>query len=119
MISRSLLLSLALLFCTADLAAQDIPDPAVRYDADYPAPEFHRERRAAVMERLPDDAVAVFFSAPERRRQHNTHHRYRQDSDLYYLTGTTEPRSEEHTSELQSRGHLVCRLLLEKKNRAR
>src|SRR5690554_7092924 len=26
------------------------------------------------------------------------------------------PRSEEHTSELQSRPHLVCRLLLEKKN---
>src|SRR5439155_21770264 len=26
-----------------------------------------------------------------------------------------EDRSEEHTSELQSRGHLVCRLLLEKK----
>src|SRR5439155_4184819 len=28
----------------------------------------------------------------------------------------TGARSEEHTSELQSRGHLVCRLLLEKKN---
>src|SRR5690554_7346845 len=27
----------------------------------------------------------------------------------------TAPRSEEHTSELQSRPHLVCRLLLEKK----
>src|SRR5690625_6013697 len=27
----------------------------------------------------------------------------------------THTRSEEHTSELQSRGHLVCRLLLEKK----
>src|SRR5205809_4565966 len=27
----------------------------------------------------------------------------------------TKPRSEEHTSELQSRLHLVCRLLLEKK----
>src|SRR5690625_6983811 len=26
-----------------------------------------------------------------------------------------QPRSGEHTSELQSRGHLVCRLLLEKK----
>src|SRR5437870_11098690 len=26
-----------------------------------------------------------------------------------------QQRSEEHTSELQSRGHLVCRLLLEKK----
>src|SRR5207253_11277888 len=29
---------------------------------------------------------------------------------------TEGSRSEEHTSELQSRGHLVCRLLLEKKN---
>src|SRR5687768_17810866 len=29
---------------------------------------------------------------------------------------TTRVRSEEHTSELQSRLHLVCRLLLEKKN---
>src|SRR5690554_7736153 len=28
-------------------------------------------------------------------------------------------RSEEHTSELQSRPHLVCRLLLEKKNNRR
>src|SRR5436305_10322028 len=28
---------------------------------------------------------------------------------------TARPRSEEHTSELQSRPHLVCRLLLEKK----
>src|SRR5437660_9347897 len=28
-----------------------------------------------------------------------------------------EARSEEHTSELQSRGHLVCRLLLEKKKK--
>src|SRR5690554_7225151 len=35
------------------------------------------------------------------------------------LTGTTgfRPRSEEHTSELQSRPHLVCRLLLEKKKK--
>src|SRR5690625_5495931 len=28
-------------------------------------------------------------------------------------------RSEEHTSELQSRGHLLCRLLLEKRNTGR
>src|SRR5690625_3347120 len=28
-------------------------------------------------------------------------------------------RSEEHTSELQSRGHLVCRLLLDKKNQCK
>src|SRR2546429_1690848 len=31
--------------------------------------------------------------------------------------GVEADRSEEHTSELQSRLHLVCRLLLEKKNR--
>src|SRR5437870_9614632 len=34
-------------------------------------------------------------------------------------TGRRPPRSEEHTSELQSRGHLVCRLLLEKKKKSK
>src|SRR3712207_8367281 len=33
--------------------------------------------------------------------------------------GPSEGRSEEHTSELQSRQYLVCRLLLEKKNHRR
>src|SRR5690625_6349453 len=33
-----------------------------------------------------------------------------------HSSATSSTRSEEHTSELQSRGHLVCRLLLEKKN---
>src|SRR3989449_4767613 len=32
---------------------------------------------------------------------------------------STETRSEEHTSELQSRLHLVCRLLLEKKKNSK
>src|SRR2546429_4529281 len=32
-----------------------------------------------------------------------------------FLVSLFSPRSEEHTSELQSRLHLVCRLLLEKK----
>src|SRR2546430_9054337 len=41
--------------------------------------------------------------APERRRGRNT-------------PASTTPRSEEHTSELQSQSNLVCRLLLEKKN---
>src|SRR2546430_5198020 len=31
--------------------------------------------------------------------------------------GSEDARSEEHTSELQSQSNLVCRLLLEKKNR--
>src|SRR2546422_2594920 len=37
----------------------------------------------------------------------------REDGNLH--AGTSSSRSEEHTSELQSRLHLVCRLLLEKK----
>src|SRR5690625_3596326 len=36
---------------------------------------------------------------------------------IFPLGSGGHARSEEHTSELQSRGHLVCRLLLEKKNR--
>src|SRR5690606_40332057 len=42
------------------------------------------------------------------------------DADLHQLAaaGLLDQRSEEHTSELQSRENLVCRLLLEKKKRA-
>src|SRR5437870_6734026 len=42
----------------------------------------------------------------------------RQEQGLVRVQGVLHrlyERSEEHTSELQSRGHLVCRLLLEKK----
>src|SRR2546422_5961103 len=42
--------------------------------------------------------------------------RYRWDAGAARLE---ELRSEEHTSELQSRLHLVCRLLLEKKKQSR
>src|SRR3989442_5708833 len=37
-------------------------------------------------------------------------------AELFQKTGSFK-RSEEHTSELQSRPHLVCRLLLEKKKK--
>src|SRR2546430_13425893 len=36
-------------------------------------------------------------------------------SSTPYTCSTSHPRSEEHTSELQSQSNLVCRLLLEKK----
>src|SRR2546429_6201386 len=42
--------------------------------------------------------------------------KFEQDHDASTGFGA---RSEEHTSELQSRLHLVCRLLLEKKNKPR
>src|SRR5207253_9089724 len=41
--------------------------------------------------------------------------RARTGRSLRLPAGPGPGRSEEHTSELQSRGHLVCRLLLEKK----
>src|SRR5690625_7109703 len=40
----------------------------------------------------------------------------RRKIDIGAIVPRRHVRSEEHTSELQSRGHLVCRLLLEKKN---
>src|SRR5437660_4897219 len=41
------------------------------------------------------------------------------DANSVNATNVAVGRSEEHTSELQSRGHLVCRLLLEKKKQNR
>src|SRR2546430_11441868 len=37
--------------------------------------------------------------------------------DIVVTSGSTDQRSEEHTSELQSQSNLVCRLLLEKKKK--
>src|SRR5690554_7139238 len=42
-------------------------------------------------------------------------HLVRLDEDYLRILESPKHRSEEHTSELQSRPHLVCRLLLEKK----
>src|SRR5438093_6005148 len=43
--------------------------------------------------------------------------RFSQHSSIEPLAKTAETRSEEHTSELQSLTNLVCRLLLEKKQK--
>src|SRR5690625_6955139 len=42
---------------------------------------------------------------------------YGAHSSIKSMAQVIDARSEEHTSELQSRGHLVCRLLLEKKKK--
>src|SRR5690606_41689325 len=66
-----------------------------------------RVARARAEGRFADEIVPVTVPAtrrtPERTVDTDEHHHH-------------EHRSEEHTSELQSRENLVCRLLLEKKN---
>jgi Xaa-Pro aminopeptidase len=49
-------------------------------------------RRKQLLEAI-GDGVAVFPSAPLALRNHDVEHPYRQDSDLYYLTGFDEPES--------------------------
>lgn len=52
----------------------------------------YAQRRAEFMLRLGSGA-AVFRSAPEAVRSNDSHHKYRQDSNLHYLTGFDEPDS--------------------------
>src|SRR3989442_10039018 len=63
---------------------------------------------AAVAPASPADQVKVLLRPTEIRY-------VQQESVLLPPTAKIKGRSEEHTSELQSRPHLVCRLLLEKK----
>jgi Xaa-Pro aminopeptidase len=49
-------------------------------------------RRKQLLEAM-GDGVAIFPSAPVALRNHDVGHPYRQDSDLYYLTGLDEPES--------------------------
>ena len=75
------------------LASGQEHDAPVRYEDDFLSVDFHRSRRAAVMERLPEDALAVFFSAPIRNRSNDVDFEYRQSSDFLYLTGSHEAGS--------------------------
>src|SRR5207244_12123922 len=70
-----------------------------------PAPAGDRARLRYAHRRLPPGAARIRRLSPG---SHARGHR----RDLRRRRG----RSEEHTSELQSPDHLVCRLLLEKKN---
>src|SRR3712207_7181989 len=63
---------------------------------------------------------ALPICSPARRRSHGGSGRPSRRCSAGRRTGSRPPRSqtrrsEEHTSELQSRQYLVCRLLLEKK----
>jgi Xaa-Pro aminopeptidase len=52
-----------------------------------------KARRARVMERLGPDAMLIMWSAPVRTYSADVSYEYRQDSNLYYLTGITQPNT--------------------------
>src|SRR5436305_6595430 len=59
----------------------------------------------------------AIFRRDEHRLRARVVERLARTGHLDLLEAIGDDRSEEHTSELQSRPHLVCRLLLEKKNK--
>src|SRR3712207_8122962 len=72
-------------------------------------------RSVTERERLLDGHPRKPEGLPDPRGEH--HVRLPQALDLVDRDVLRQPRSEEHTSELQSRQYLVCRLLLEKKKK--
>src|SRR5947209_12876984 len=53
----------------------------------------------------------------DEQHEHGGGHQRRHERGEWPASHRRKPRSEEHTSELQSRQYLVCRLLLEKKKK--
>src|SRR5690625_2807363 len=66
-------------------------------------PEHMQANREEYLNK-PSAILVIIMEEPEAQKQWDENY-----------GATAAMRSEEHTSELQSRGHLVCRLLLEKK----
>ena len=52
--------------------------------------EEYRLRRQALASRLPENSIAIIPAASEVLRNGDSHFRFRQDSDFYYLTGFNE-----------------------------
>src|SRR3712207_7826959 len=81
----------------------------------YPSFEDPEERIARDIGAPANYPITVFYDA-RGERSFIKQGGYRSEA---HLRADIERRSEEHTSELQSRQYLVCRLLLEKKKHAR
>src|SRR5690625_1987642 len=92
-----------------------IPDGVrVEYVTEYPATKkmLHHAPHRTILEKI---RVGKFIQAFNLTLLYGVA-KVKKERSLYYQYVLKDvARSEEHTSELQSRGHLVCRLLLEKK----
>lgn len=67
-------------------AQKDIP-------TDYLSKEFHKGRRDAARDLMPDSSVLVVFAAPTRTFSNDVEYLYHQNPDLYYFTGYKEPHA--------------------------
>lgn len=54
------------------------------------SPEEFAQKRAAVLEQMPDSSVAIFHAARSKTGSNDVEYEYRQDNNLYYLTGITD-----------------------------
>ncbi|HEY4617260.1 MAG TPA: aminopeptidase P N-terminal domain-containing protein [Flavobacterium sp.] len=77
---------ISLLFASFAIAQTGAP-------TDYLSSQFHKERRDALRNKMPNNSVAVFFGNPVRNRANDVDYVYHQDPDFYYLTGYKEPNS--------------------------
>jgi Xaa-Pro aminopeptidase len=81
------------LFATAICLATAHDFKYHRYDTDILSKEFHRGRREEVRKQMPENSVAVVFSAPVRNFANDVDYQYHQNPNFYYLTGNLEPNS--------------------------
>src|SRR5256884_1770648 len=111
---RRFLLAIALLLPTSATAQKPSPSDALALEQQGKLEEAAGAWRS-VTQRNPKDAAAFGSLGVVLSKQQ----KYQEAASAYKKALALNPkRSEEHTSELQSRLHLVCRLLLEKKNHA-
>lgn len=99
---RFLFLVLLFTYCSVTYSQKDepqinqikkiIPNDSL-YDVDILPPSFHRGRREALRNLMPDKSVAVFFTNPIRNRSNDVDYEYHQDPNFYYLTGYKEPNA--------------------------
>ena len=75
-----LLVSILSTAYTGTFAQQDLP-------TDYLTPPFHKTRRDAARELMPENSVMVVFAASEKTFANDVTYLYHQNPDLYYFTG--------------------------------
>jgi Xaa-Pro aminopeptidase len=75
---RLVLLGVLLSLSATAIAANDLADDL-------------KARRARVMQQLGSDSILILFSASEKVWSNDVNYEFRQDSNMYYLTGIDQP----------------------------